>query len=192
MSVAFKEWAVICDLLRTGRQSVILRKGGIAEGRAGFAFEHPTFYLLPTRFHEQIAQTTLPAETPLPPEPPLGEWGVDACATVVEHLVVDSLEGALALAPLHHWSEETVRARFAYDDAPGVSVALVRVERLSPEWRFPDAPRYGGCRSWVQIPEPPADLKREPALDDAAFEQVAAMFGRLAIKSLAKKSLAKS
>ena len=31
LDLALKEWAVICDLLATGRQTLVLRKGGIAE-----------------------------------------------------------------------------------------------------------------------------------------------------------------
>ena len=52
-SVGFKEWQVVCDALASGRQTVILRKGGIHEGRAGFSFAHESFYLFPTRFHAQ-------------------------------------------------------------------------------------------------------------------------------------------
>ena len=49
MSDAFKEWAVVCEALGDGRQSIILRKGGIAEGREGFAFAHGEFFLFPAR-----------------------------------------------------------------------------------------------------------------------------------------------
>src|SRR4029077_8093936 len=52
-SVGFKEWAVVCEALGRGRQSIILRKGGIAEGRDGFLFKHQEFFLFPTWFHEQ-------------------------------------------------------------------------------------------------------------------------------------------
>ena len=55
MRTAFKEWAVICEALGSGRQSIILRKGGIHEGRGGFEFSHQEFALFPTRFHEQAA-----------------------------------------------------------------------------------------------------------------------------------------
>src|ERR1044071_5391986 len=53
MRIAFKEWAVIVDALGTGRQIVILRKGGISEGRGGFQVDHPEFLLFPTLFHQQ-------------------------------------------------------------------------------------------------------------------------------------------
>ena len=66
MSVGFKEWALICEALGHGEQSIILRKGGIAEGRAGFQFKHDDFFLFPTLFHEQIAQLKLPGASRLP------------------------------------------------------------------------------------------------------------------------------
>ena len=36
---AFKEWAVICKALATGRQLLILRKGGIDEPGGDFGFD---------------------------------------------------------------------------------------------------------------------------------------------------------
>ena len=56
-SVGFKEWAIVCQALGEGRQSVMLRKGGIAEGRDGFAFRHREFFLFPTFFHEQVGKS---------------------------------------------------------------------------------------------------------------------------------------
>src|SRR5438128_9766055 len=52
MRIAFKEWAIVVDSLGTGRQIVILRKGGISEGRRGFQVEHAEFLLYPTRVHQ--------------------------------------------------------------------------------------------------------------------------------------------
>src|SRR5438105_870543 len=49
---AFKEWAGVCDALMTGRQTIILRKGGILEGHGGFAPEHSFFWLYPTHVHQ--------------------------------------------------------------------------------------------------------------------------------------------
>src|SRR5882757_8221007 len=66
MSIAFKEWTLICDALGLGQQSIILRKGGIAEGRDGFRFKHDDFLLFPTLFHEQVSKLKLPASTRLP------------------------------------------------------------------------------------------------------------------------------
>jgi hypothetical protein len=68
------------------------------------------------------------------------------------------------LEPRHVLEENVVRERFEYDDVLGVHVAFVRIFRLEPVWRFPDAKAYGGCRSWVQLPEPPANLQLHPVV----------------------------
>lgn len=44
---------MVCDALASGRQAIILRKGGIHEGRAGFSFAEENFFLFPNRFHNQ-------------------------------------------------------------------------------------------------------------------------------------------
>ncbi|HEX4640711.1 MAG TPA: DUF1802 family protein, partial [Chthoniobacterales bacterium] len=62
--------------------------------------------------------------------------------------------------------------RFEYK-AAGLHVALVRVFRLEPSWTFPDRPAYGGCRSWVNLPEIPAAMGLEPVLSDEQHERVA-------------------
>ena len=54
---AFKEWEAIVEALGHGAQIVILRKGGIAEGRAGFQARHPKFWLFPTGYHQQWEKT---------------------------------------------------------------------------------------------------------------------------------------
>ena len=64
-SIGFKEWAVVCDALGRGEQTILLRKGGIAEGRNGFGFHHAEFFLIPTFFHEQVVKVRMPgAEIP--------------------------------------------------------------------------------------------------------------------------------
>ena len=52
--IAFKEWASVCDALLAGRQTIILRKGGISEGQAPGTFvpEYSEFWLYPTWVHQ--------------------------------------------------------------------------------------------------------------------------------------------
>jgi len=178
-TIAFKEWAIICQLLLQGRQALILRKGGIAEGREGFAFSHDQFYLMPTRFHEQILQTRLPSDTPIPPPPPENQIIIEARATILRTCVLTRWEQVDALAPLHFWSEPTIRQRFAADATPGISVALVRIERLTPAHRFADHRRYGGCRSWVEIPPPAPSTQFEPVLPDPVLQALRTHFDQL-------------
>jgi hypothetical protein len=68
----FKEWSLVCDALGAGAQSVILRKGGIHEGRGGFWWKHDRFFLFPTHFHEQRAAFTWGAEGGESPAPAEG------------------------------------------------------------------------------------------------------------------------
>ncbi len=159
-SVGFKEWALVCDALGEGKQSVIIRKGGLAEGRDGFAFRHRQFFLFPTFFHEQLSHVRLP--NAVLPESGPNEIEIRYFAQVKRSRIVTDWNEVRELEPYHIWREEVVRERFEYDDAPGVHVAFVEVFRLEPVWRFPDSKSYGGCRSWVELPEPPAGLTLFP------------------------------
>ena len=33
---------------------------------------------------------------------------------------------------------------------------------------FPYSPKFGGCRSWIELPDPPAGGTFSPVLDEAA------------------------
>lgn len=152
MSEAFKEWAVVCEALGDGRQSIILRKGGIAEGREGFAFAHGEFYLFPTWFHEQLAKTVLSEATALPDELP-GEVEIRYAATLEWTRWVDRLDVLRALREFHILHDSVVEERFQYQEKKGIHIALVRVFRLEPPRRLPLEKRFGGCRSWVEVPD---------------------------------------
>ena len=168
-NIGFKEWAIICESLGSGRQSIILRKGGIAEGREGFRFKHERFFLFPTLFHEQISKTILAAETPLPTHK-AGKITITHLAQAEWSNLITDLQTAKRLAPLHIWNEQVVEERFNYDEPKGLNVAFIRVFKLSRPWIFDDAPKYGGCRSWVDLPEMPTDIELEPVLDDASHQ----------------------
>ena len=166
----FKEWTLICDALGHGAQSIILRKGGIAEGRAGFRFQHDEFLLFPTLFHEQVAKLRLPPATPLPAPRADGQHEILYRVRVEWVADVTDWEKVRALAPFHLWQESEIEKRFRQDDQPGVSLAFVRVAKLATPFVFPDSPRYGGCRSWITLPELPAD-SAAAVLDDATHRE---------------------
>lgn len=169
MPFGFKEWTLICDALGRGEQSLILRKGGIAEGRAGFRFEHAAFLLFPTLFHEQVAKLKLPPATALPTSRADGQHEVRYGVRVEWTEDVTAWEKVRALAPFHLWQESEIEKRFRQDGQPAVSLAFVRVARLAEPFVFPDAPRFGGCRSWITLPEP-ADSRAADVLDDATHQ----------------------
>jgi len=41
------------------------------------------------------------------------------------------------------------------------------VEKLSSPFVFPDSPKFGGCRSWIPLPELPGGIACSPVMDDA-------------------------
>ena len=179
MSIGFKEWTLVCEALGRGAQSIIIRKGGIAEGRAGFRFEHPEFFLFPTLFHEQVAKLKLPPNAALPPPRGDGQHEITLRVRVEWTQDVADLAVVRRLAPFHIWQDSEIEKRFRYElpsakregaegEQCGVSVAFVRVEKLSAPFVFPDSPKFGGCRSWIQLPDLPAGIMGVPTLDDSA------------------------
>jgi hypothetical protein len=176
-SFGFKEWAIVCEALGRGAQSIILRKGGIAEGRDGFSFQHREFFLFPTWFHEQLEKVR-EDEIEIPKQP-AGTIGLKFFAKLELVRMIASPEVAVALEPLHILTAEVVRERFEYDQAPGLHVGLVRVFRMIPAWTFPNEKKYGGCRSWVPLPQWPSDLRFEPVLSDAQHDAVVEKFNAI-------------
>src|SRR4030095_13723248 len=173
-SVGFKEWSLVCDALGRGDQSIILRKGGIAEGREGFSFRHREFFLFPTFFHEQVAKVRIASANLQRAGDTLAiRWYVK----VERALRIGSLRIAEALAPLHILTPEVVRERFGYKDE-GLNIALVRVFDLSPAWILQNEKRFAGCRSWVDLPSP-AEMKMPPGVGDEAHQRLRAQFERL-------------
>jgi len=169
MSIGFKEWALVCDALGSGQQSISIRKGGLHEGRDGFRFDHEQFFLFPTLFHEQVSKLKLPANTPVPQK--TGQITIQYLARCEGTQLVTDLGQVHALAPFHIWKDEVIEERFRYDELQGVHVGFLRVYKLSQPWVFPDEPKYGGCRSWLTLPELPGEISYIPVLDDATHSE---------------------
>ena len=183
--IGFKEWEIVCDALASGRQAILLRKGGIHEGRHGFSFAHPSFFLFPTRFHTQGDLAREGAATLLP------EWQVGEPIRITHHaealqaITLTNWEEVAALEPFHIYSDLTVRDRFDWESkgmsSSSIHLALVRVRQLASPWEFPYEARFGGCRSWIELPEPPPHclLRATPVLDETRFAILADRLGML-------------
>jgi hypothetical protein len=169
---AFKEWAVVCRALALGRQTLILRKGGIAEGGGAFRLEHERFWLYPTFVHQQIDGIVPEArpllEQALAGKPPAGTLRLTCFAEVGAAWQLSDLAAVEPLAGMHCWSAETVRARFAYR-RPGLFVLAVRVFAVPRAIDLPEAPAYAGCKSWVELEQDAPAEGSVAVLDDAAF-----------------------
>ena len=172
-TVAFKEWAVICRALAEGRQSVILRKGGISETGGEFRPELERFLLLPTHFHEQHRTGIKPELLPLldaveADRAPAGTLRFTHVADVTAVRKVADLDRLLALDGLHGWTADTVRQRFHYR-TPGLFVLTVRVSALPVPVDVPDRPEYAGCKTWVELGDDVSTGGARPVMTDAVF-----------------------
>lgn len=161
--IGFKEWDVICEAIGSGRQSLIFRKGGIHEGREGFSFKHEEFFLFPTLFHAQADYVT---EGNAPAKP---EWKVGDEVTIryyckaIQAVTITDWSEVEAFAEKHIWTEQTIRERFDWEGkgmATGsIHCAELEVYQLATPWKLTYEKKYGGCRSWLELPEPEGDWK---------------------------------
>ena len=172
---------MVCDALENGEQSIILRKGGIHEGRTGFSFEHEQFVFFPTLFHEQVKHLK---GHPSPPR---------CNKQDTEHLPGDRItikcwaqlkcvwnltcwETIKKLDPYHIWTIKTVRERFDWseleDSQPGIKMALLRTYKLKQPWNIQYQKKHGGCRSWLKLEgfEPRLKESSTPVIDDRQYE----------------------
>jgi hypothetical protein len=173
-STGFKEWAIVCQALGEGRQTVILRKGGIAEGRDGFAFRQREFFLFPTFFHEQVDKTRL--RDGIVAKPNELQVEIRFLARIEHACRIESWEIVAALESFHVLKQSVLQERFDDVRASGIHAAFVRVFRLDSSWIVPNEKRYAGCRSWVQLPDPPATIRLNPVLGETQYAEIEQKF----------------
>lgn len=180
--VAFKEWAVVCAALAAGRQSIILRKGGIHEGPGGFRPEHDAFWLYPTSFHQGL-ESLAPGSEPflqaaLAAKPPAGQLYLQHLAIVEQVHELQREADALALEGQHLWSQVTVRQRFHYR-RPGLYALLVRVYCSLHPHSLLESADFSGCKTWVPLPGELAIETPRPILTTESFALAAAALTRV-------------
>jgi hypothetical protein len=150
-NAALKEWAIVCRDLADGRQTLLIRKGGIEEIKAGFQVFHRDFWLFPTYVHQK-AGDLVPAihaefKEVQATQPPAGTIPFQLYATVEDVVKVMDLERLRSLEGYHILSWDCVASRFQYRNKPGVHVMTVRVYRRPSVITLQNRPAYDGCVS---------------------------------------------
>lgn len=171
---ALKEWAVLCDAMARGDIIAMVRKGGIREQRAGFTVRHDRFVLYPTYFHERESELAprfrRTLERSRVDQPPAGVIRISLMADVAAVWHVREIEPLRAIELEHGLAWDAVESRFNYRGVAGVQVVAVRISRLPAAVDVPEARRYQGCVSWVEL-DADIDVSGAAAiLDDANFE----------------------
>jgi hypothetical protein len=172
-SVAFKEWAGVCDALAEGVQSIILRKGGIREGAGPGVFEpeHERFWLYPTAVHQaQQGLRTIAAGPRAHRALADGIVAIGALARVERIGYVGEASRLPALEAFHVLNEETVRKRFEYRK-PGLWILAARIWRREKAYAIIETPDYAGCKTWVMLETALATSDLVPAVPDGIWAE---------------------
>jgi hypothetical protein len=174
--LGLKEWAAVVHALLDGRQTVLLRKGGIHEKR--FALQGSRFVVFPTVAHSHVASTRVEHASLL------GVGAADVTETavtvradleVVQAIAVRRPERITDVEPFHIWTTESVRRnRIDFRPRRDLTAIVVRVRPLAEPVIVPLLPQYAGCRSWVDLDPVPFGLPAlDPVHDDAQLVGVA-------------------
>lgn len=170
---ALKEWAVVVRGLTTGRQIVLLRKGGIEEEGGEFRLEHPEFFLYPT-FEHQERKFLRPEflsdfDQAIAQQPPNEDLIISGYAVVADCVMAQDFEKLRRLTRHHLWNDEYIRMRFDYKPQLPLYVLVLRAYETSP-LQVPYRAEYRGCKSWVGLDRELATAGARVALTDVEFE----------------------
>jgi hypothetical protein len=170
---ALKEWSAAVHAMLDGRQTVLLRKGGIHEKR--FAVEASRFLLFPTVAHSHAGRVR-PEHCDLldlaAADSTDDRLVIRAGAKVVAAVEVNRVEAIDDIADLHIWTGESVREdRLDFRPKHWLTVLVVQASPLLEPVLLTRTPDFAGCTSWVQLA-----VNAEwgdPVHDDTALQQIA-------------------
>lgn len=154
-TLALKEWGAVAAALLDGRQTVLLRKGGIHEKR--FSVADDRFVLFSTVAHSH-AERVRPEHAELLPVGARdvredGTFTVRCGVTLVAVVEVVRPGGLADIEDLHIWTAASVRNdRLEFRPKVPLQVLVVRAVALPQPVTLPRLDAYGGCTSWVDLP----------------------------------------
>lgn len=165
-TLALKEWGAVAHALLDGRQTVLLRKGGIHER----AFTAPAetasspggpgegFVVFPTVEHSHAervreAHADVLAAGAGDVDEEAGTFTVRCGLTLVDVIPVANTAGMADIADLHIWTAESVqKERIDFRPKHPLQVLVVRAVALEEPVTLSRLPEYGGCKSWLELP----------------------------------------
>ena len=152
LRIALKEWAVVCRALESGRQMLLLRKGGISESGGEFQVQHRGFLLFPTYLHQnrQMLKAADQGDySPLGEEP--NEVTIASAGVVTDIVRLQSRQQMERIDDEHVWTAPLIDMRFNYRPENPLYLLLVRAYRLHTPVTIANTPAYAGCKSWVPL-----------------------------------------
>jgi hypothetical protein len=182
-SNAFKEWATVIRALERGRQTLLLRKGGLREDE-DFKIRYRSFLLFPTYIHQDpdLLQPEWRAVVPETEaeEPPYNKARITGYAELADAFVLENPSAAWSLREHYVWNERYVQKRFDFQPEWPLYGMILRAYRLPEPFVLPFRTEYGGCRSWIQLERELPTEDAVPALSDEEFRERREEIWRLA------------
>jgi len=157
--LALKEWSIVCRALENGRQSILLRKGGILEYKEGFEISQKIFLLYPTLEHQsrEYLQQDYLQEIELLIKNNGPNFVQDKINTItilarIEGMQEFNDETKLSkLEKYHIWNEKYVNMRMSYNPKKPMNALLLRIYKLPEPISVKVNPEWAGCKSWINI-----------------------------------------
>lgn len=155
-TLALKEWSAVAHALLDGRQTILLRKGGIHE--KAFEVGEDRFVLFPTVAHSHAERVRAEHHDVLGPgaadvDEAGGTFVVRCGVTLVDVVPVDRPEQLDRIADLHIWTGDSIRQdRLEFRPRKVLQVLVVRAFELPEPITLERLPDYAGCKSWVDLP----------------------------------------
>jgi hypothetical protein len=157
--LALKEWSIVCSALEEGKQSILLRKGGILEYRKGFEISQKIFLLYPTLEHQskEYLQPNYLQEFEVLLNRNDSDIVQDKSNTIrilgrIEAMQEFHDETVLSkLEKYHIWNEKYVNMRMSYNPKKPMNALLLRVYKLPEPISINVNPEWAGCKSWIDI-----------------------------------------
>ena len=160
--LALKEWSIICKALEEGKQTILLRKGGILEYKKGFEISQKLFLLYPTLEHQaaEYLQSNYLQEYELLLKlnsSEIVEDNVNTLRIIARIEVMQEFHDHKLLSKLekyHIWNEKYVNMRMNYNPKKPMNALLLRIYKLSQPISLDVNPEWAGCKSWIDIEFP--------------------------------------
>ena len=168
--IALKEWAIICKALEDGRQTLLLRKGGILEYRKGFEVKHSEFLLYPTFEHQSMNSIKTEYKEKLNEKVDqnkhiikneingndknydIHNTNIIKLLAKVEDVVEITDKTILSnLRDYHIWNDEYVMMRMNYNPNKPMSILLLRIYKMKDPLIIEVKDQWSGCKSWIDI-----------------------------------------
>jgi hypothetical protein len=172
LNIALKEWDTVCRALGSGRQILLLRKGGIYESAGGFEIENRQFLLFPTFVHQNpqmLKDDALSWYERRAAEP--DAIMLSHAGSISDIIQIQNRAQMDAINDEHVWTTPLIDMRFNYKPQNPLYLLLVRTYALPTPVTIQNTPAYAGCKSWVPLDEPVNTSVATAVLDESSYAE---------------------